>query len=177
MNAGAARERSGAIERAERPHAAGTFTRCGPSVDAMEQRVSVITLGVSDIERAQRFYAALGWEGQTPDGDVWFFQAGGLVLGLWSREKLAEDSEVHADNGGWGGITLAYNCRSTDEVDAILAEAEAAGGTIARAGGKTFWGGYNGVFLDPDGHPWEIAHNPYWTIRDDGSVSLRAPAA
>lgn len=94
-----------------------------------------------------------------------------MVLALWSRELLAEDSDV-ADAGGWGGVTLAYNARSPAEVDAVLAEAAAAGATIARSGGETFWGGYSGVFVDPDGHPWEVAHNPHWTLGEDGSVRL-----
>lgn len=138
----------------------------------MEQRVSVITLGVSDLPRARAFYEALGWtSGAAPADDVVFFQAGGMVLALWSRELLAEDSGV-ADPGGWGGVALAYNARSPAEVDAVLAEAAAAGATIARPGGETFWGGYSGVFVDPDGHPWEVAHNPHWTLLDDGSVRL-----
>jgi len=93
------------------------------------------------------------------------------VVALWSRAKLAGDSAV-TDGGGWGGVTLAYNTRTPEEVDAVLAEAEAAGGTIGRAGAATFWGGYSGVFLDPDGHPWEVAHNPGWTITDDGRTLL-----
>jgi hypothetical protein len=94
-----------------------------------------------------------------------------MVVALWDRARLAEDSVV-IDTGGWGGITLAHNVRSPEEVDAVLAEAAAAGGTVARPGAETFWGGYAGVFLDPDGHPWEIAHNPRWTILEDGSVRL-----
>ena len=138
----------------------------------MEQRVSVVTLGVSDLERARSFYEGLGWKTNAePGADVVFFQAGGLVLSLWSRASLAEDSAV-ADPGGWGGVTLAYNTPSEAEVDAVVVEAERAGGTIARAPGPTFWGGYSGVFLDPDGHPWEVAHNPHWAVRDDGSVNL-----
>jgi uncharacterized glyoxalase superfamily protein PhnB len=100
-----------------------------------------------------------------------FFQAGGMVVALWDRASLAEDSSVD-DAGGWGGITLAHNVRSPDAVDAVLAEAEAAGATIGRPGAEAFWGGYSGVFVDPDGHPWEVAHNPSWPIADDGSVSL-----
>jgi catechol 2,3-dioxygenase-like lactoylglutathione lyase family enzyme len=142
----------------------------------VEQRVSLITLGVADLARAKAFYEALGWRGSQPADDVVFFQAGGLVLGLWGRAQLAEDSAVE-DTGGWGGITSAHNVRSSAEVDAVLAEAERAGGTIARAGAPTFWGGYSGVFHDPDGHPWEVAHNPFWTIRDDGSIDLASPAA
>jgi hypothetical protein len=94
-----------------------------------------------------------------------------MIVALWSRERLAEDSCV-ADSGGWGGITLAYNARSPAEVDEVIAAAEAAGATIPRAGAETFWGGYSGIFIDPDGHPWEVAHNPHWTIADDGSVRL-----
>jgi catechol 2,3-dioxygenase-like lactoylglutathione lyase family enzyme len=138
----------------------------------MQQRVSVITLGVGDLKRARAFYEALGWQTRAePDDDVAFFQAGGLVFSLWSRESLAEDSAV-TDTGGWGGITLAHNVGSPAEVDAVLAEAEAAGATIPRAGAETFWGGYSGVFVDPDGHPWEVAHNPRWQLAEDGSVRL-----
>jgi catechol 2,3-dioxygenase-like lactoylglutathione lyase family enzyme len=138
----------------------------------MDQRLSVVTLGVRDLPRARAFYEALGWKtGAGPDDDVVFFQAGGLVIGLWSREALAEDSAVE-DGGGWGGITLAHNVGSPDEVDAVIAEAETAGATIGRPGAKTFWGGYSGVFVDPDGHPWEVAHNPHWTLREDGTVQL-----
>jgi catechol 2,3-dioxygenase-like lactoylglutathione lyase family enzyme len=138
----------------------------------MEQRVSLITLGVEDLARARTFYEALGWRTRAaPDDDVVFFQTGGLVVALWDRARLAEDSVVE-DAGGWGGITLAHNVRSPAEADAVLAEAESAGGTVARGGAETFWGGYSGVFLDPDGHAWEVAHNPRWTIREDGSISL-----
>ena len=140
----------------------------------MEPRISLITLGVADVGRSRAFYEALGWTGTSPDGDVVFIQAGPMVVALWSRSQLAEDSAV-TDNGGWGGITLAHNVRSPDEVDGVLAEAAAAGATIGRPGEATFWGGYSGVFLDPDGHPWEVAHNPYWTIADDGSISLSPP--
>jgi uncharacterized protein len=137
----------------------------------MEQRISLITLGVADLNRAMDFYGALGWKGNSPDGDVAFYQAGGMIFALWGREKLAADS-VAEDSGGWGGITLAHNVGSPAEVDAVLDQARAAGGTVAREGAATFWGGYSGVFADPDGHAWEVAHNPNWTIADDGSVSL-----
>jgi hypothetical protein len=138
----------------------------------MDQRVSLVTLGVSDLARSRAFYEALGWKsGAAPADDVVFFQAGGMIVALWGRDQLAEDSCV-TDPGGWGGITLAYNARSPEEVDEVLAQAEAAGGTVPRHGAETFWGGYSGVFIDPDGHPWEVAHNPHWTIHDDGSVSL-----
>jgi len=137
----------------------------------VEQRLSLVTLGVSDLGRAKAFYEALGWQGQQPSDDVVFFQAGGMVVALWGREQLAQDSTIE-DMGGWGGVTLAHNVRSPEEVDAVLADAERAGATIGRPGAPTFWGGYSGVFVDPDGHPWEVAHNPFWTLRDDGSVSL-----
>ena len=138
----------------------------------MEQRLSLVTLGVSDLARARAFYEALGWTtGAAPSDDVVFFQAGCMIVALWGRDQLAEDSGV-SDSGGWGGLTLAYNTRSPAEVDAVIAEAEAAGATIARPGAETFWGGYSGVFIDPDGHPWEVAHNPRWTITDDGSLKL-----
>jgi uncharacterized protein len=138
----------------------------------MEQRISLVTLGVADVGRARRFYGALGWSGESPDGDVVFFQAGGMIVALWGRDKLAEDSVVD-DGGGWGGVTLAHIVASPAEVDAVLAQAGAAGATIGRPGAPTSWGGYSGVFVDPDGHPWEIAHNPGWTLAPDGSVHLR----
>jgi uncharacterized protein len=137
----------------------------------MDNRVSLVTLGVADTARARAFYEALGWRGQSPDGDVVFFQAGSMVLALWGRDKLAEDSAVK-DGGGWGGVTLAHNVASPEEVDSVLADAEAAGATIGRPGAHTFWGGYSGIFICPDGHPWEVAHNPGWELRADGSVHL-----
>jgi catechol 2,3-dioxygenase-like lactoylglutathione lyase family enzyme len=140
----------------------------------MEQRISLITLGVSDLARARAFYEALGWSTRAqPGDDVVFFQAGGMVLALWSRASLAEDTVVE-DSGDWGGITLAYNTRSPDEVDAVIEEARTAGATILREPATTFWDGYSAVFADPDGHPWEVAHNPRWTIHDDGSIELPA---
>ena len=138
----------------------------------MEQRVSLVTLGVADLARARAFYEALGWTtGAEPDSDIVFFQAGRSVVALWDRAKLAEDSGV-ADSGGWGGVTLAYCVGSPSEVDTVLDEARAAGARIARAPADTFWGGYSGVFVDPEGHPWEVAHNPHWTLHADGSVTL-----
>ncbi len=137
----------------------------------MEQRLSLVTLGVRDLARAKAFYEALGWRPREGDEGVVFFQAGGLVVALWDRAELAADSGVE-DAGGWGGVTLAHNVRSPAEVDAVLAQAEAAGAAIPRRGAETFWGGDSGVFVDPDGHPWEVAHNPGWTIAEDGSVRL-----
>jgi uncharacterized protein len=138
----------------------------------VEQRLSLVTLGVADLERSRRFYEALGWLRGDDNDDVVFFQAGGLVLALWDRAALAEDSAVE-DGGGWGGVTLALNVRSPEEVDDVLAEAGQAGAVIGRGGAETFWGGYSGVFIDPDGHPWEVAHNPFWTVTDDGRTLLR----
>jgi uncharacterized protein len=126
------------------------------------------------VQRARAFYERLGWTTKAAsDDDVVFFQAGGLVVALWGRQELAADSGVR-DTRGWGGVTLAHNVASPAEVDATLAEAKAAGATIPRAGADTFWGGYSGVFVDPDGHPWEVAHNPHWTLLPDGSVRLAA---
>lgn len=138
----------------------------------MKQRVSLITLGVSDLGRARGFYEKLGWRtGAKPDDDVIFFQAGEMIVALWDRDRLAEDSCVE-DPGGWGGVTVALNLGSPAEVDAVVEEARAADATIGREPAETFWGGYSAVFLDPDGHPWEVAHNPHWTIDEGGGVRL-----
>ena len=139
----------------------------------MEQRLSLITLGTRDLARARAFYEALGWHTNAgPDDDVVFFQAGDMILALWDRAKLAEDSCVE-DSGGWGGATLALCLGSREEVDAATDEARAAGATIGREPDETFWGGYSSVFIDPEGHPWEIAHNPHWTLTPEGAVRLR----
>lgn len=138
----------------------------------MRQRVTVITLGVSDLSRSRSFYEALGWQsGAEPADDVVFFQAGDMVLALWDRVKLAQDSCVE-DAPGWGGVTLALNLSSPSEVDAATEQARIAGATIGREPAETFWGGYSSVFVDPDGHPWEIAHNPHWILTPDGGVKL-----
>jgi predicted lactoylglutathione lyase len=138
----------------------------------VEQRVSLITLGVSNVGRARRFYEALGWRGQEVEDTV-FFQVGGLVIVIWARSALADDANV-ADDGpsGFRGIALAQNVRSRDEVDMTLELAEQAGATITRAAADTFYGGYAGYFADPDGHLWEVAHNPGFTLRDDGTLEL-----
>ena len=139
----------------------------------MEQRISLITLGVSDLALARAFYERLGWRGQEVQETV-FFQAGGLAVVLWGRDKLAEDSGF-ADRGGdgFGGVALAQNVRSREEVDAIIAAARDAGAEVTRTPAETFYGGYAGVFRDPDGHVWEIAHNPGFTLSDeDGSLTL-----
>ena len=138
----------------------------------MKQRLSLVTLGVAELGRARSFYEALGWQtGAAPGDDVAFFQAGGMVVALWDRARLAEDSAVE-DSPGWGGVTLALNLGSPPEVDAVIEEARAAGATIGREPAETFWGGYSGVFVDPDGHPWEIAHNPHWQLTEDGGILL-----
>jgi uncharacterized protein len=132
----------------------------------MEQRISLVTLGVTDLARARAFYEALGWKGaQQPDDEIAFYQAGGMVFGLWTAL------------GGHRapGIELAHNVRSPEEVDAVLAAAERAGATIARRAARADWGGYSGAFADPDGYVWEVAHNPDWTLKDDGSVRLVDP--
>jgi hypothetical protein len=138
----------------------------------MRQRLTLVTLGVQDKQRSRAFYEALGWRGNGGSGDEpVFFQAGEMVVGLWDRAALAADSGV-VDNGGWGGITLALNVGSPDEVDSVIEEARAAGASIAREPAATFWGGYSSLMIDPDGHPWEIAHNPHWPLTDEGGVRL-----
>ncbi len=140
----------------------------------MRQLVTVVTLGVSDLSRSRGFYEELGWQtGAGIEDDVVFFQAGGMVLALWDRARLADDSCVE-DAGGWGGVTLALNLGSPSEVDAVAEQARAAGATIGREPAETFWGGYSFVFIDPDGHPWEVAHNPHWTLTPDGGVKVSA---
>src|ERR1700693_681851 len=132
----------------------------------MEQRISLVTLGVQNLARARAFYEALGWRGaQQPDDEIVFFQAGGMVFALWTAL------------GGHGapGIELAHNVRSPEEVDALLARAVSAGATIARPAARADWGGYTGAFADPDGYVWEVAHNPDWTLMEDGSVRLPEP--
>ena len=138
----------------------------------MKQRVTVITLGTDDLKRARAFYEALGWHSRAgEDDDVVFFQIGGSVLSLWDRARLAEDSGVQLGHG-YGGITLASNVSSPAEVDEIIAQARGAGATISREPGETFWGGYSGVFVDLDGYPWEVAHNPHWSLDEHGNVTL-----
>jgi hypothetical protein len=139
----------------------------------MEQSLSLVTLGVADLDRSRRFYVeGLGWRPAFENGDVIFFEAGGAVLALWSRQSLAADARLSAQGSGFGGIALAHNVRRREEVDAALAQAAAAGAAILKPGEEASWGGYTGYFADPDGHPWEVAWNPHWTIREDGSVKL-----
>jgi hypothetical protein len=139
----------------------------------MEQRLSLVTLGVADLERAARFYEeGLGWSRNSKDEGVAFFQTPGMILALWPRDELAADAGMSAEGTGFRGIALAYNTRSRDEVEKVLAEAVAAGGSLVKAAAETFWGGYSGYFADPDGHLWEVAFNPFWKIDDDGTVRL-----
>ena len=137
----------------------------------MEQRISIVTLGVADLARSTRFYEALGWQGQEMQETV-FFQAGGQAVVLWGREKVAQDVGIDDDGSGFGGIALAQNVRSREEVDAVIAAARAAGATVTKEPAETFYGGYAGYFLDPDGHAWEVAHNPGFTVEPDGSLTL-----
>jgi len=138
----------------------------------VEQRVSLITLGVADVGRARTFYERLGWRGQEVEETV-FFQAGGLALVLWARDKLADDAGIEAETAsGFGGVALAYNVRSRAEVDALLAKAAEAGAGITQAARDTFYGGYAGYFRDPDGHLWEVAWNPGFGLGPDGSITV-----
>jgi catechol 2,3-dioxygenase-like lactoylglutathione lyase family enzyme len=138
----------------------------------VEQRISLITLGVEDLDRARRFYTALGWNGQEVEETV-FFQAGGMAFVLWGREKLRADSGIpDGPVGTFDGIVLAHNVRSDIEVDEVVRAAERAGAVVTRAPEKTFYGGYAGYFTDPDGHAWEIAHNPGFALAEDGSLAI-----
>jgi hypothetical protein len=141
----------------------------------MEQRISLITLGVSDLSRAKSFYEALGWRGQEVEQTV-FIQAGALALVLWGEDKLAADAGLASGGpaaaGAFRGVSLAQNVRSRAEVDSAIAAARSAGATVTREPAETFYGGYAGYFTDPDGHAWEVAHNPGFTLAEDGSLTL-----
>jgi catechol 2,3-dioxygenase-like lactoylglutathione lyase family enzyme len=152
------------------------------SVAPMEQRVSLITLGVADLERSRWFYEQLGWRGREVERTV-FFQAGAMVVVLWGRDDLARDAGITDDavtigaitgdrRDGFGGIALAHNVRSRAEVDEVLGAAGQAGATVTRPSAETFYGGYAGWFADPDGHLWEVAHNPGFHLGDDGAITL-----
>ncbi len=138
----------------------------------MEQRVSLITLGVTDVKRARAFYERLGWRGQEVEETV-FFQVGGIALVLWDREKLALDAGINDEQGGgFSGVVLAHNVRSEAEVQDVIACAQGAGATVTRPAARTFYGGYAGCFTDPDGHAWEVAHNPGFILAEDGSITV-----
>ncbi|MGW3787094.1 VOC family protein [Micromonospora chokoriensis] len=138
----------------------------------MEQRISLVTLGVADVARAKAFYEQLGWQGQEVEETV-FIQAGGLAVVLWGRDKLADDAGI-ADPGtdGFGGMALAQNVRSREEVDEVIATATKAGATVTKPARETFYGGYAGYFTDLDGHVWEIAWNPGFALADDGTLTV-----
>ena len=138
----------------------------------MEQRISLITLGVANVGRARAFYERLGWHGQEVEETV-FFQAGSMAVILWARHKLAGDAGIeNRDAGGFGGLALAHNVRSRAEVDGVLAEAASAGAEITQPAAETFYGGYAGYFTDPDGHAWEVAYNPGFAVGPDGSITV-----
>ncbi|MFN3231802.1 MAG: VOC family protein [Alphaproteobacteria bacterium] len=139
----------------------------------MEQRLSLVTLGVHDLAASRRFYERLGWHASPRSSeDIVFFQMNGLIFSLYGRDALANDATIDPKSAGVGGSTIAINFRSEAEVDAALEDAEAAGATVLKQPQKVFWGGYSGYFADPDGHLWELAHNPFWEIEEDGSVVL-----
>ena len=137
------------------------------------QRVTLITLGVADLDRAKAFYAALGWEvTREMEGEVAFYQINGMALGLFGRDALAKDQGRPDAQLGTGAMTLAQNFATEAEVDAAFATATKAGATVLKAPEKVFWGGYSGYYADPDGHVWEVAHNPFWPLNADGSLTL-----
>jgi catechol 2,3-dioxygenase-like lactoylglutathione lyase family enzyme len=139
----------------------------------MEQRVSLITLGVADLARSREFYERLGWRRSMLKAEgVAFFQAGGMALALYPRADLAKDAKIPSDGRGFSGIALAYNARTREEVDSVLAEVQAAGARILKPAEEAFWGGYSGYFADPDGFPWEVAWNPSFPIMQDGSIRI-----
>lgn len=143
------------------------------NVARMEQRLSLVTLGVSELERARAFYEnGLGFVKVNDEPEVAFYQLPGIVLALWTRAELAIDAGIADTGARFSGITLAHNVRSRRQVDEVIGEAAAAGATVLRAPEATEWGGYSGYLADPDGHPWEIAHNPFWTIHPDGSTTV-----
>jgi uncharacterized protein len=138
----------------------------------VEQRVSLVTLGVSDYARSKAFYEALGWSVTLDIEETAFFQANGCVLVLWARDKLAADTGISDDGARWGGIVLAHNVRSREEVEEVIEQARTNGAEITREPSETFYDGYSGAFLDLDGHPWEVAHNPGFDLDQDGNIVL-----
>jgi uncharacterized protein len=141
----------------------------------LEQRLSLLTLAVRDLARSRAFYEqGLGWKPANDQHEgVVFYQLGGMGLVLWGREALAEDAGVSAEGSGFAGVAMAHNVRSREEVDAVLAEAVAAGGTLHKPGAEAFWGGYTGYFADPDGHLWEVAYNPGFPLDAEGRLTIQ----
>lgn len=139
----------------------------------MDQRVSIITLGVKDLDRSREFYERLGWRRSMLKAEgIAFFQAGGIALALFPRDELAKDANLAADGHGFSGIALAYNARTREEVDAVMAQAVSAGAKLLKPAAEAFWGGYSGYFADLDGFPWEVAWNPSFPIAADGSITI-----
>ena len=140
----------------------------------MKQHLHLITLGVRDFEKSKKFYAdTLGWApASASQDDVAFFQAGGVVLGVYPREKLAEDAMTSPEGNGFSGITLAYNAQSEAEVDEIIGELKAKGVKIVKEPQKVFWGGYSSYFADPDDYHWEVAYNPFFPFDENGNLKL-----
>jgi len=139
----------------------------------MEQRLSIVTLGVSDLARSREFYERLGWRRSMSNSDgIVFFQAGGMALALYPRQELAKDANVDASGDGFRGFSLAFNARNREEVDAVLTEAKNVGAKILKPAQEAFWGGYSGYFADPDGFLWEVAWNPFFPIAADGAIQI-----
>lgn len=142
----------------------------------MEQRFSIVTLGVADLELSRAFYRRLGWNpSAASNNDIVFFQAGGVALALYPRAELAKDANLAPESHGFAGFSIAYNARTKEEVDAVLAAAKAAGARILKPAQEAFWGGYSGYFADPDNFAWEVAWNPYFSVAEDGSIVLPPP--
>jgi hypothetical protein len=139
----------------------------------MEQRVSIITLGVADLKRSREFYERLGWRRSMANVEgIVFFQAGGMALALYPRQELAKDANTASAGHGFNGMSLAYNARDRAEVESVLQDAVAAGATLLKPAQEAFWGGYSGYFSDPDGFVWEVAWNPSFPIAEDGSIRI-----
>ncbi|MGB7434515.1 MAG: VOC family protein [Candidatus Acidiferrum sp.] len=139
----------------------------------MQQRISLLTLGVADLDRSREFYERLGWRRSVADAEgIVFFQTGSIALALYPRSDLAADANVPAEGHGFPGFAIAYNARTRDEVDTVLAQAQAAGARLLKPAQQAFWGGYSGYFSDPDGFPWEVAWNPSFPLAEDGSLRL-----
>jgi len=149
----------------------GHFAGQGRSI--VEQRLSIVTLGVADLTASREFYERLGWRRSMAKAEgIVFFQAGKMALALYPRHELAKDANFAPDGHGFGGMTLAYNARNRQEVDAVLAEAKGAGATLLKPAQEAFWGGYSGYFSDPDGFLWEVAWNPFFPMAEDGGIQI-----
>jgi len=140
----------------------------------MKQHLHLITLGVMGFEKSKKFYAeTLGWKpSSASNDDIAFFQAGGVVLGLYPREKLVEDAMTSSEGSGFSGITLAYNAQSEAEVDEIISDLKSKGVKIVKEPQKVFWGGYSSYFADPDDYLWEVAYNPFFPFDENGNLKL-----